>query len=162
MFYGVSEYKGFASYVFLDKKVCEIRLPSKKRIKPPLERSKEADEIAERVNERVFLGKPFSCDYDLWGTPFQKRVCDIVRKIPQGFVMTYADVARRAGSHARPVGQTMAKNPLPLLIPCHRVVASDLSLYRYGGGLWMKKQLLTQEGVGLVGERVLQDYVKRV
>jgi O-6-methylguanine DNA methyltransferase len=163
MFYGTSEYVGFKSYVFMDEKVREIRLPQKRKLAPKMKRKRLADALARKVNEWVFEGKLFSCDYDLWGTPFQRKVCDIVRRIPLGLVMTYSGVARKAGSNApRAVGNTMARNPLPLLIPCHRVIAQDLTLNDFGGGVWMKRKLLEYEGVEFSGEKVLRGCVLRV
>lgn len=163
MFYGKAEHNGFTCHVFMEEKVKEILLPSKKKVKPEGTRSTKADDLARKVNRWVFEGTPFNTDYDLWGTPFQRKVCDITRKIPEGFVMTYGDVARHAGSYApRAVGNTMARNPLPLLLPCHRVVASDLTLHNYGGGLWMKRRLLEQEGVKFFGDKVASECVRRV
>ncbi len=89
-------------------------------------------------------------------TPFQKRVMEKVRQIPRGRVSTYKEVARAAGSPdaCRAVGSIMAKNPFPIVIPCHRVVKSDMSLGSYSGGTERKKQLLEEEGVVIRGERV--------
>jgi methylated-DNA-[protein]-cysteine S-methyltransferase len=82
------------------------------------------------------------------GTDFQRRVWAITRAIPRGQVRTYADIAHSAGSPkaARAVGQAMAHNPWPPIVPCHRVVGSDGRLTGFGGGLDMKRQMLTMEG----------------
>ncbi len=60
------------------------------------------------------------------GTPFQRRCWEVARRIPRGRTLTYAEVAKRAGAPgaARAVGQAMRRNPLPLVVPCHRVVAT--------------------------------------
>ncbi len=86
------------------------------------------------------------------GTPFQQRVWTEIAAIPAGEVRSYQDIARRIGSHPRPVGGACGKNPLPLLIPCHRVVsAHGLGGFSMGGnleqGLAIKRWLLAHEGV---------------
>lgn len=86
---------------------------------------------------------------------FDLKVLKLVLKIPRGEVRTYKEVAESMDSRAwRAVGSAMARNPFPLVIPCHRVVKSDLSLGSYGGGLEMKKELLKKEGVKIKGHRV--------
>lgn len=79
-------------------------------------------------------------------TPFRRRVSDYVRSIPRGETRTYQQVAAAIGSPAaaRAVGQVMARNPFPLLIPCHRVTAAH-GLGGFGGGLPLKEQLLARE-----------------
>lgn len=86
---------------------------------------------------------------DLAGTPFVQTVRDIVRAIPRGVVRSYGEVAALAGAAgaARAVGQVMAKNPVTVLIPCHRVVGSTNRLQGFGGGLPMKERMLKMEGV---------------
>lgn len=79
---------------------------------------------------------------------FQLIVWKITARIPYGKTISYAELARRAGSPsaARAVGQCMARNPFPILIPCHRVIGSSGSLRGFGGGLRMKRALLKMEG----------------
>jgi len=81
------------------------------------------------------------------GTPFERAVWNTVRKIPYGQTRTYGWVAAETGKRkrARAVGQAMANNPFPLVVPCHRVVASDGSLGGFSGGLELKKALLDLE-----------------
>ena len=88
---------------------------------------------------------------DLSGvSPFYRRVYGVLRRIRRGRVLTYAEVARRAGSPGahRSVGSALARNPLPLLVPCHRVVRSDGSLGGFSapGGLVLKERMLRHEG----------------
>jgi methylated-DNA-[protein]-cysteine S-methyltransferase len=76
-------------------------------------------------------------------------VLETVRSIPHGEVRSYGWVARQIGKPkaARAVGQALAANPMPLVVPCHRVIGSDGSLTGFTGGLKMKKRLLELEGV---------------
>ena len=88
---------------------------------------------------------------------FEKEVLEKVREIPSGEVMTYKEVAEAVGCKraSRAVGNVMAKNPYPVLIPCHRVIKSDLSLGNYSrGGEKNKKKLLKGEGVDFEGGKV--------
>ena len=82
-------------------------------------------------------------------TPFVRRALLAARGIPYGEVRSYAWLARAAGSPRafRAAGQAMSRNPLPLVIPCHRVVRADGSLGGFGGGGRMKRALLLLEGV---------------
>jgi methylated-DNA-[protein]-cysteine S-methyltransferase len=82
-------------------------------------------------------------------TPFQQAVLKECARIPRGKVASYAEIARRVGKPLafRAVGNTMRINPIPIVIPCHRVVGSD-GIGGYGGGLARKRQLLALEGVG--------------
>jgi methylated-DNA-[protein]-cysteine S-methyltransferase len=85
------------------------------------------------------------CPEDL--APFTSRVINCLRKVPYGKTVTYGELARRAGSPRafRAVGNAMASNDLPLIIPCHRVVATQ-GLGGFGGGLRLKRDLLRLEG----------------
>jgi O-6-methylguanine DNA methyltransferase len=86
---------------------------------------------------------------DLQGTPFQLRVWQELRRIPWGDTIPYRELARRAGSPQafRAVGQANAVNPIPIIIPCHRVISADGALGGYSSGLWRKRWLLKHEGV---------------
>jgi methylated-DNA-[protein]-cysteine S-methyltransferase len=99
-------------------------------------------------------GKRTSFDVELdlsWMSPFRRRVMEECAKVPRGQVATYADLARRAGKPAayRAVGRTMATNPVPIVVPCHRIVGSSGGLHGFGGGLDMKARLLALEGARL-------------
>ena len=82
------------------------------------------------------------------GTPFQQEVWAALRAIPPGNTITYAELARKVGRPAaiRAVGTINGRNPLAIVVPCHRVVGSDGSLTGYAGGLWRKRWLLSHEG----------------
>jgi methylated-DNA-[protein]-cysteine S-methyltransferase len=84
--------------------------------------------------------------------PFQKQVLDATLAVPWGQATTYRTLAVQVGRphSGRAVGRAQATNPIPLIIPCHRVIGSDGSLRGYGGGLEMKAALLQLEGVTLV------------
>ena len=81
------------------------------------------------------------------GTGFQKKVWQELLKIPYGATDTYGALAGRLGSSARAVGSAVGRNPISIIIPCHRVLASDGSLTGYAGGLENKEKLLRLEGV---------------
>ena len=81
--------------------------------------------------------------------PFYQKVLSEVKKIPYGEVRTYQEIAAKAGNPRayRAAGSANAKNILPIIIPCHRVIGNDGNLGGYGGGLKIKKYLLKMEGV---------------
>ena len=81
--------------------------------------------------------------------PFYHKVLCEVKKIPYGEVRTYREIAKKAGSPGayRATGSANAKNMLPIIIPCHRVIGNNGNLGGYGGGLKIKKYLLKMEGV---------------
>jgi methylated-DNA-[protein]-cysteine S-methyltransferase len=95
-------------------------------------------------------------DFDLplapHGTPFRRRVWDLMRRIPAGGTRTYLDLARDLGSAPRAVGQACGDNPIPILIPCHRVVSASGGLGGYSGGEGQatKRYLLDLERRALV------------
>ena len=91
------------------------------------------------------------------GTAFQLRVWQVLRAIPWGEVRGYGDIARAAGSPRgfRAVGMANHRNPIPILIPCHRVIGADGSLTGYAGGLELKIALLSLEGHRVIDGKVL-------
>ncbi|ADL07008.1 methylated-DNA--[protein]-cysteine S-methyltransferase [Thermosediminibacter oceani] len=93
--------------------------------------------------------KNFTVPLDLKGTEFQKKVWKEVMKIPYGEVRSYGYIARAIGKPkaCRAVGGANNRNPVPIIVPCHRVVGNDGSLVGYGGGLEMKSFLLKLEGI---------------
>ena len=98
-----------------------------------------------------FAGGPTafpSLALDLQGTPFQLRVWRELRRIPWGATVSYQALAARLGNpkSARAVGQAVGANPLPVIIPCHRVIARNGSLGGYSSGLERKRWLLRHEG----------------
>ncbi len=86
------------------------------------------------------------------GTPFQRAVLDAVASVPFGARVSYQDIARAVGNPAacRAVGAANGANPLPLVIPCHRIVGASNKLTGYGGGLDAKRWLLSLESPALL------------
>jgi len=91
--------------------------------------------------------KTFDLLLDMRGTPFQLRVLKAVSKVPYGKTRSYGNIARTVGKPKafRAVGNTNRTNPIPIVIPCHRIVGSDGSLTGYGGGIPLKAALLRLE-----------------
>ena len=91
----------------------------------------------------------FTCPVD-WtvGTPFQRKVWKAIMRIPYGRVRSYQWVAMRVGGkhYARAVGMALGANPVPIVVPCHRIIAHDGSLGGFSCGLPMKRRLLSLEG----------------
>lgn len=89
----------------------------------------------------------FDLPYHIAGSAFQKQVCDLIYAIPLGETVTYGDMARTLGCPAQPVGQACGGNPIPVIIPCHRVLAANgLGGFSGDGGVETKVALLRHEG----------------
>jgi methylated-DNA-[protein]-cysteine S-methyltransferase len=105
---------------------------------------------ARRQLEQYFQGKLRTFDLALRpeGTPFQLKVWKALRRIPYGETRSYLDIAERLGDSraVRAVGAANGRNPIPIIIPCHRVIGSNGSLTGYGGGIQIKARLLALEG----------------
>lgn len=111
-----------------------------------------ADEVLERARAEIaayFAGtlRDFTVPLAPAGTPFQLRVWEALRAIPFGMTQSYRDVALRIGqpTATRAVGLANGKNPIAVIVPCHRVIGADGSLTGYGGGLPRKRTLLDHE-----------------
>ncbi len=106
-------------------------------------------ERARRELSEYFSGvrRDFTVSLDLRGTPFQRSVWHALAEIPYGTTCSYADIARAAGSPRafRAVGLANGANPVPIIIPCHRVIEADGGIGGYGGGLDAKRRLLAFE-----------------
>ena len=101
-------------------------------------------------------------DFDLplapRGPEFQRRVWEALRRIPFGTTTSYAALAARIGSPTavRAVGAANGRNPLPIVVPCHRVIGADGSLTGFGGGIERKRWLLAHEGASGSGQGELE------
>jgi O-6-methylguanine DNA methyltransferase len=146
----------------------DARLPGQQSIRPNprdvrKEREKEREEKGFRFEdstrqmqpyvtelEEYFAGKrrKFTFRLDLRGTDFQQACWQALLAIPYGETRSYADIARAVGkpNAFRAVGMANNRNPIAIVIPCHRVIASDGTLCGYGGGLDVKRKLLELEG----------------
>lgn len=115
----------------------------------------ETEEIPEELKDAVFQlreyfegsRKEFTLKLDPKGTDFQKRVWEELQKIPYGKTVNYLQIAKRLGDPKviRAAASANGKNPISIIIPCHRVIGSDGSLTGYAGGLHRKKWLLEHE-----------------
>jgi len=104
--------------------------------------------IFDQLNQ-YFMGerKKFDIPVDLEGTAFEKKVWNYLKQIPYGKTLSYSEVAEAVGSRgaARAVGRANNKNPISIIIPCHRVISADGSLNGYADGIWRKQWLLNHE-----------------
>ncbi|MFW9920067.1 MAG: methylated-DNA--[protein]-cysteine S-methyltransferase [Candidatus Thorarchaeota archaeon] len=151
---------GTIALVFSNSKAIRIFLPDTKTSlrKAILSAFPDADEDPSGMNEltdlivRYFEGKDVSIPIDHVDTslvtPFQLRVLLTERTIPRGMTASYSWLARNAGTEAiRAAGSALARNPWPIVIPCHRAVRMDRTIGSYQGGAEMKQRLLMMEGV---------------
>ena len=123
------------------------------------ERRRSADALAaaRAQLEEYFAGerRAFDLALDLGGTPFQRRVWDALLRIPYGATTTYTDLARAVGRPdiVRAVAAAVGRTPVPIVVPCHRVLGAGGALTGYGGGLQRKQALLDLERRAVTGSR---------
>ena len=129
---------------------------SKKKVAPDPDWIEDRAFLRDAVEqlERYFQGKlkTFNLKLAPRGTPFQLKALKELEKVPYGETVSYGELARRIGNPkaCRAVGGANARNPLPIVIPCHRVVGSNGNLTGFGGGLDVKQALLDHEqGLGV-------------
>jgi methylated-DNA-[protein]-cysteine S-methyltransferase len=139
--------------------VTGLYLPDHKGWSGPADGSRPSNAAFPEVRaqlDQYFAGdrKQFDVPLKLAGTPFQQRVWQALREIPYGETITYAELARRVGNPmaSRAVGAANGRNPISILVPCHRVVGSSGRLTGYAGGLDAKRWLLDWEA-GLSARR---------
>ena len=129
------------------------KFPSSRDKKLTFELSEKKTRPYTRELTEYFSGKrrEFSFPLDLRGTPFQLSCWRALLKIPYGETRTYADIARSVGQPQafRAVGMANNRNPIAIIIPCHRVIGADGRLVGYGGGLDRKRYLLDLEASSL-------------
>jgi methylated-DNA-[protein]-cysteine S-methyltransferase len=122
-----------------------------RRLSPRIVRAPKRVDRVRRELDEYFSGRRQSFDMPLdWSLVhgFNRKVLEATARIPFGGVSTYSDMARSAGSPrgARAAGNALHNNPIPIVVPCHRVLHRDGGLGGYGGGLPMKRFLLKLEG----------------
>ena len=133
-----------------DRGLSSVRFP--KRAGPYAGQSPDNPTLSQAKRElsAYFAGKlkQFSVPLDWQGTDFQQSVWEALTHIPYGETVSYADIARAIGrpKSARPTGGAVGANPLPIIVPCHRVIGSDQTLTGFTGGLNIKVALLELEG----------------
>ncbi|NOX75783.1 MAG: methylated-DNA--[protein]-cysteine S-methyltransferase [Gammaproteobacteria bacterium] len=154
-------------YTYLDTPIGELLLagnqhalyelgfpggPKRRRAEPDWELRDVIFTEAKSQISQYFEGtlKVFSLPLAPSGTPFQMSVLEQLRKIPYGTTVSYSEIALRLGKPRamRAVGTANGRNPIPLIIPCHRVIASNGTLAGFGGGLPTKEALLKLEQAG--------------
>lgn len=105
--------------------------------------------VVRRQLQEYFAGqrKDFDLPLHITGTEFQVQVLDALRRIPYGETTSYGEIARRIGrpKAVRAVGAANGRNPIPIIVPCHRVIGSSGDLTGFGGGLDLKEALLRLE-----------------
>ncbi len=144
--------RGLCLLEFLDRRAITTELGAL-RLRHGLPIVRGSNPHLDRVRselEAYFHGalRRFTVPLDLGGTPLQRRVWERLLAIPFGETVSYSEVARDVGrlETVRAVGQANGKNPVAIVVPCHRVVGADGALQGYGGGLWRKRWLLRHEG----------------
>jgi len=144
-----------------DKGVCKISVPRQTKkdffrwLRENFDDSEVADnksrnkEVMDQLN-RYFNGKlaKFTCSVDMRGTPFQLRVWKELQKISYGTTISYKQLAKRLGTSRgfQAIGRANAANPVPIIVPCHRVLGTDGTLIGYASGVKTKEFLLKLEG----------------
>lgn len=148
-----------------DKGVCKVSVPRQTKrdffrwLREHFDDSEVTDnksrnrEAMDQLN-RYFNGKlaKFTCSIDLIGTPFQIRVWKELMRIPYGTTISYKQLAKRLGTSRgfQAVGRANAMNPVPIIVPCHRVLGTDGSLVGYAAGVKTKEFLLKLEGALMI------------
>jgi methylated-DNA-[protein]-cysteine S-methyltransferase len=129
--------------------LAAVHFPGREPELDPGSRDPEALAPAVAQLREYFAGdrRTFDLELDLMGTPLQRAVWERLRTIPYGETVTYAAIARELGrpTAVRAIGAAVGRTPVPIVVPCHRVVGSDGSLTGYGGGIDRKRALLNLE-----------------
>src|SRR3954452_4149012 len=153
-----SRFGNFAAWVDGEGKLLRFHLRAKgaEKVDPEAERNENKLVEVQRQVAEYDNGKRRHFDFELApeGPEFHKQVWAVLMEIPFGETTSYGAIAKKLGQPhaARAVGVANAQNPIALVVPCHRVIGSDVSLTGYGGGLPLKRALLEHEGQ-IVGRR---------
>ena len=133
-----------------ERGLSSIRFPNRPKSIAGRHTSNSVIKLAKQELTAYFASqlKEFSVTLDWHGTAFQESVWRALSAIPYGETLSYADIARAIGrpQSARPTGGAVGRNPLPIIVPCHRVIGSDHALTGFTGGLNIKVALLELEG----------------
>ena len=162
---------GFIGIIFKDDKAKRILLPKDKAtvLREISSEYPTATEVRNGMDDLATMIAAYLTGEDIvvpmeyvdtqLVTPFQLRVLLAERSIPRGMTASYSWLARTAGTKAiRAAGSALARNPWPIVVPCHRAVRMDRSIGQYQGGSEMKRQLLIMEGVSFESSgRVARD-----
>jgi O-6-methylguanine DNA methyltransferase len=154
---------GWIGVAYSERGLARLQLPRATRAQTLADLQRDfprasvvADVPSEIVRELREYAEGRRREFDLtldWSTikPFQRTVLRVADRIPFGETRTYGWIARAIGKPraARAVGRALATNPIPIILPCHRVIGSDGGLHGYGGGLPLKRTLLELEGARL-------------
>ena len=143
---------GPLTLVALDGVLTNVSMHEQRHGSPPPDDAIRDDawfkDVAAQL-DAYFAGEltSFDLELNLLGTPFQRSVWSRLREIPYGETISYGELARRVGNPkaSRAVGLANGRNPIALIVPCHRVIGADGSLTGYGGGLERKTWLLDHE-----------------
>jgi methylated-DNA-[protein]-cysteine S-methyltransferase len=146
--------RGLVRLAFPEESVDTVLERLARRLSPRIVEAPASLDPVRRELEEYFAGGRRSFDLPLdWALigPFGRRVLHVTAEIPYGGVLSYAEVAAEAGSPrgSRAAGNALGSNPMPIVIPCHRVLRSGGALGGYGGGLERKRYLLELEGAAL-------------
>lgn len=151
------------NYTYYDSPVGSLLLTGKNKLETIVfEKSKKRTQPLENWNENRSFFEPviqqldeyfsgqrekFDIEIELKGTDFQKKVWEELAKVPYGTTVSYGELARKIGNPkaCRAVGMANGRNPIPIIIPCHRVIGKNGTLTGFGGGLDVKKTLLDLE-----------------
>lgn len=144
--------KGIQAIVLPKRSKRAVESDLRAQSKEPLQQEESAQLEAARDQLLDYLAgrrNTFDVPLDLsQGTSFQRQVWRTLQRVPFGKLRSYQWIAARVGGrhYARAVGNAVGANPLPIVVPCHRIVAHDASLGGFSGGLSMKRKLLLLEG----------------
>ncbi len=144
---------GILSIRHSDGFISELKFSEEQRHQVSLPRNAFEELIYSELDD-YFEGKRsgFSIPLKAAGTDFEQRVWEVVQNIPFGQTMSYSAVASELGdpNSVRAVGRANGRNPIPVLIPCHRVIGANQKLTGYSGGIGRKEWLLRHEGALLI------------
>ncbi|TMK23606.1 MAG: methylated-DNA--[protein]-cysteine S-methyltransferase [Actinobacteria bacterium] len=144
--------RGLLRVAFPEEDVDSVLERISRRVSPRIVEAPPALEGARRELEEYFAGSrrrfELALDWTLVGGPFGREVLRVTSEIPYGGVLSYREVATDAGSPrgSRAAGNALGSNPIPIVVPCHRVLHAGGGLGGYGGGLQRKRWLLELEG----------------